>query len=88
MLQKDARIGDLAFSRADRALWGIRHLNGIATLVRIPPPYTDWKQIHTVPYGEVPYDLDVSPDGTLLVVLVRPGQRPPERARDGRRDGR
>ena len=26
---KDARIGDLAFNRADRTLWGIRHLNGI-----------------------------------------------------------
>jgi hypothetical protein len=67
MLQKDARIGDLAFSRADKALWGIRHLNGLATLVRITPPYTDWKQIHTFAYGDVPYDLDVSPDGTRLV---------------------
>ena len=66
VLQKDARIGDLAFNRADRSLWGIRHLNGIATFVRIPPPYTDWKQIHSFPYGEVPYDLDVSPDGTLV----------------------
>ena len=28
-LQKDARIGDLAFNRADKSLWGIRHLNGI-----------------------------------------------------------
>jgi hypothetical protein len=66
VLQKDARIGDLAFSRADKVLWGIRHLNGIATLVRIPAPYTDWKQIFSFPYGEVPYDLDVSPDGKLL----------------------
>jgi WD40-like Beta Propeller Repeat len=66
LLQKDARIGDLAFDRADRSLWGIRHLNGIATFVRIAPPYTDWKQVHSFPYGEVPYDLDVSPDGTLV----------------------
>jgi Tol biopolymer transport system component len=66
VLQKDARIGDLAFNRADRSLWGIRHLNGIATLVRIPPPYTDWKQIYSFPYGTVPYDLDVSPDGARL----------------------
>jgi hypothetical protein len=66
MLQKDARIGDLAFSRTDKALWGIRHLNGLATLVRLTPPYTDWKQIHTFAYGEVPYDLDVSPDGAML----------------------
>lgn len=66
-LMKDDRIGDLAFSRADKVLWGIRVLNGIATLVRIAAPYTDWKQIYSFPYGEVPYDLDVSPDGTLLV---------------------
>jgi DNA-binding beta-propeller fold protein YncE len=66
MLQKDARIGDLAFDRADKSLWGIRVLNGIDTLVRIAPPYTDWKQIITFPYGTILYDLDVSPDGTQL----------------------
>ncbi len=66
LLQKDARIGDLAFNRADKSLWGIRQLNGLCTLVRIPAPYTDWKQIHTFPYGTVIYDLDVSPDGSRL----------------------
>ena len=43
MLLKDARIGELVFDASvGRSLWGIRNLNGIATLVRIPPPYTDW----------------------------------------------
>lgn len=65
-LMKDARIGDLAFNAADASLWGIRHSNGIVTLVRIPPPYSQWNQIHSWPYGEVLHDLDVSPDGTLL----------------------
>jgi hypothetical protein len=65
-LQKDARIGDIVFSKTDRALWGIRHLNGFVTLVRIPPPYTAWEQVVTFPYGTVVYDLDVSPDGTQL----------------------
>ncbi len=32
MLLRDARIGDLVFNRTDRSLWGIRHLNGIATM--------------------------------------------------------
>ncbi len=50
----------------DKALWGVRHESGLATLVRIPPPYTDWKQIHTFAYGVVPYDLDISPDGRKL----------------------
>ena len=67
VLQKDARIGDIVFSKTDGALWGIRHLNGYVTIVRIPPPYTSWEQIVTLPYGTVAYDLDVSPDGTQLV---------------------
>lgn len=67
LLQKDARIGELGYSRPDKALWGIRHFNGIATLVRIMPPYSQWMQVHSFPYGTVPYDLDVSPDGTRLV---------------------
>ncbi len=66
MLQRDSRIGELVFNPADRSLWGVRHLNGIATLVRIPHPYTEWNQIHSFPYGEVLYDMDISPDGRLL----------------------
>jgi hypothetical protein len=66
MLLKDARIGDLAFNQADGSIWGIRHLNGYATIVRIPPPYDSWNQIHTWPYGQILYDMDISPDGTML----------------------
>ena len=66
MLMKDARIGDLVFNPADKSLWGVRHLNGISTLVRIPPPYTEWQRIHSFPYGEGIYDMDISPDGELL----------------------
>ncbi len=69
-LLKDARIGDLAFNAADRSLWGIRHLNGFVTLVRLEAPYTEWTQVHTWPYGNVLYELDVSPDGKLLSVSV------------------
>ena len=66
LLQKDLRVGDLAFDRADRSLWGVRTLNGLHTIVRIEPPYTEWTQVVTFPYGTVVYDLDVAPDGTLL----------------------
>jgi len=69
-LLKDARIGDLVFDRADRSLWGLRHFNGIVTLVQIPFPYTEWKQVWSFSYGQVPYDLDVSPDGTLLSASI------------------
>jgi hypothetical protein len=70
ILLKDQRIGDLAFNRADRSIWGIRHFNAITTLVRIPYPYEEWFQVHSWPYGEVIYDLDVSPDGTLGSVSI------------------
>jgi hypothetical protein len=65
-LQKDARIGDLAFNRVDKSLWGIRHQNGFVTLVRIPAPYTEFNQVKTFRYGELIFDLDVSPDGELI----------------------
>lgn len=70
MLLKDARIGDLVFDKSDHSLWGLRHLNGFVTLVRIPEPYEAWNQIHTFPFGEVPFDLDISPDGKLLSASV------------------
>ncbi len=66
MLIRDARIGELVFNQSDRSLWGVRHLNGIVTLVRLPYPYTEWNQIHSFPYGQLLYDMDISPDGKLL----------------------
>ena len=70
VLLKDARIGDLAFNAADRSLWGIRHLSGICTIVRIPYPWKEWKQVKSWPYGPEVYDLDVSPDGTQIAASV------------------
>jgi hypothetical protein len=70
MLQKDLRVGDLVFNRTDRSLWGIRHLNGICTLVRIPEPYKEWQRVASWPYGTVVYDLDLSPDGMRAVMSV------------------
>ncbi|HGY56576.1 MAG TPA: hypothetical protein ENK44_12780 [Caldithrix abyssi] len=66
MLIKDARTGDLAFNRKDGSLWGIRHYNGISTIVRISKPYTEWNQIYSWPYGKDMYDIDISPDGKFL----------------------
>ncbi|HEX7078961.1 MAG TPA: hypothetical protein VF363_11105 [Candidatus Eisenbacteria bacterium] len=70
VLQKDARIGDLAWNPRDRSLWGVRHFNGASTLVRIPPPYTDYARVFTWPYGQDLYDLDISPDGSRLVASM------------------
>ena len=66
MLLRDARIGDIVVNPRDKSIWGIRHQNGYATLVKIPPPYAGFNQIHTFDYGITPFDLDVSPDGSLI----------------------
>jgi hypothetical protein len=70
MALRDARIGDIVFNPRDHSLWGLRHLNGYVTLVRIPSPYASWSQVHTFAFGTVPFDLDISPDGALLSAAV------------------
>lgn len=66
LLIQDARTGDLAFNHADKSLWGVRHFIGFSTLVRIPPPYTDWNQVYTLPYGKDLFDIDIAADGKTL----------------------
>jgi hypothetical protein len=66
----NGRIGEIAFNPVDKSLMGVRHENGLATLVRIPAPYDSWQRIFEFPYGVVPYDLDISPDGRLLSASV------------------
>jgi len=69
-LLEDARIGDIVVDPVDKALIGVRHHNGLATLVRVPKPYDHWHKLYEFPYGTVPYDLDMSPDGRLLSASV------------------
>ena len=69
-LMQDARIGDVAFNPSDRSMIGVRHHDGLASLVRIAHPYTEWTLIRTLPYGMVPYDLDISADGRMLSASV------------------
>ena len=81
VLQKDVRIGDLAYNAADRSIWGVRHLNGLATLVRIKPPYTDWERVITLAVRH----RDVRPRRLAgrhaAVGIVRRDQRPAGRPR-------
>ena len=79
LLQKNFRTGDLAFNRVDKTIWGIKHLNGFSTIVRVPlhnpdvmdaGPYGTWDQVHTLDYGQDIYDIDISPDGKLLSASI------------------
>ncbi len=69
-LIKHGRIGEIVFNPVDKSLMGVRHADGIATLVRVPAPYDGYDEVYTFPYGVVPYDLDISPDGRLLSASV------------------
>jgi len=66
VLMRNARIGDIVYNRLDRSLWGIRHFNGISTLVRIPYPYRDYMSVYSWPFGQDLYDIDLSPDGKTM----------------------
>lgn len=79
LLQKDFRTGDLAFNTTDESIWGIKHLNGYSTIVKIPKVdeeenaaanYSTWNQKYTLPYGSDIFDIHVSPDGTKLSAAV------------------
>ena len=70
MLLENARIGEMVFNPADRSLIGIQHVNGIATLVRVPHPYDRYERMADFVYEYVPYDLDISADGKLLSASV------------------
>lgn len=65
-LIKDSRTGDLTFNPSDSSLIGVRHYNGISSLVKIPPPYDEWNLIHSMPYGNDIFDIDISPDGKWM----------------------
>ncbi len=66
VLLEHERIGDLAFNPVDRSLWGLRTNNGFMMIVRIPYPYDHFDSLHVYPFGEVPFDLDLSRDGKYL----------------------
>ncbi len=70
MLLKDARIGDIVLNPTDKSLWGIRHQDGFATIVRIPQPYSSFDQVFTFKYGQTPFDLDISSDGLMISASV------------------
>ena len=70
VLLKGARIGDIVFNNKDGSIWGIRHENGLDTLVRVKPDFSGWNQIITFPYGTDVSDLDLSPDDSMLSATI------------------
>lgn len=69
-LMKDTRTGDLVYDSTDQSLWGVRHNNGLCSLVRFQPPYAKVIPIFTFPYGIDVFDTDISPDGRSLTAGI------------------
>ena len=65
-LINNLRAGSLVINPADTTLWGIRHADGISTIIRLEKPYQDWKAVHAFPYNTTIFDIDISPDGEQL----------------------
>jgi len=65
-LLRDIRTGDLAFDSQDKSIWGVRHSDGLSSLVEIPAPYREFQARHSFEYGTDLFDIDVSPDGRFL----------------------
>lgn len=70
MLLRDVRMGDLVVNPADQSLWGVRHHNGISSLVRTSAPWHDSKVLLSLEYGKDMFDLDISPDGKHLTLVL------------------
>ena len=60
------RIGDLVFCRKDGSLWGVRHENGLSSVVRFEPNLKGLRLVFTLPYASNLFDLDISPEGQQL----------------------
>ncbi|MDZ7740514.1 MAG: hypothetical protein U5Q03_01815 [Bacteroidota bacterium] len=65
-LIKMSRTGNLVFNTTDRSLWGVRHDNGYATLVKIPEPYNEIIPMYTTEFGRSLFDLAVSYEGEQI----------------------
>ncbi len=65
-----SRTGNLVINPADRSLWGIKHDNGYATLVKIPEPYQNVLPMYTAEFGRSLLDPAVSNDGKMLVATL------------------
>jgi hypothetical protein len=60
------RVGDLVFDREDGTLWGVRHDNGLSTIVRMEGDFKSIRMLYTLPYASDFFGIDLSPDGQQL----------------------
>jgi WD40 repeat protein len=66
LIGHNLRVGDLVFNRKDGSLWGVRHNDGLSTIVRMEGDFKSVRMLYTLPYASDFFDLDISPNGQQL----------------------
>jgi hypothetical protein len=61
---RNVRLGDLVFCRKDGSLWGVRHNNGLSSIIRLGADHKSLSTLYTLPYASDFFNLDLSPDGS------------------------
>lgn len=70
ILIERSRTGNLVYDTTNRCLWGVKHDNGYATLVKIAKPYQSVQPMYTCDFGRSLLDLAVSHDGQKLTATL------------------
>jgi hypothetical protein len=69
-LIKRSRTGNLVYDSTNRCIWGVKHDNGYASIVKIPHPYYETVPMYTSEFGRSVLDLSVSHDGSKLTATL------------------
>src|SRR5580658_1517193 len=51
LIGHNLRVGDLVFNRKDGSLWGVRHNDGLSTIVRMEGNFKSIRMLYTLPYA-------------------------------------
>jgi len=65
-LIKYDRAGNLVFNSRDKCIYAVQSMSGRSILIRFLPPYKEWEDLYTLPFGKDLSDLDISPDGLTI----------------------
>jgi hypothetical protein len=61
-----ARIIEMAFSEKEKAIYGIQVFDGRTAIVKLTGDFKNISTLYSIPFGKSIFDIDISPNGTLL----------------------
>ncbi len=60
------RIIELSYSPKEKALYGVQIIDGRTAIVKLDGDFKNIERLFSIPFGNSFFDIDISPDGTLL----------------------